>query len=53
MAGVKAFCVVLSLSILPWAGGNREAGRYAIMLSRDKDCVQMSGSLASAAKREA
>ena len=40
-------------SILQWAGGSREAGRYTIMLSRDKDHVQMSGSLASAAKREA
>ena len=36
-------------SILPWAGGSREAGRYAIVLSRDKDRIQMSGSLASAA----
>ena len=29
-------------------GGSREAGRYAIMLSRDKDRVQMSASAAAA-----
>ena len=46
-------CSVPLSSILPWAGGSREAGRYAIMLSRDKDRIQMSGSLASATKREA
>ena len=50
--GILCHSVPLS-SILPWAGGSREAGRYAIMLSRDKDRVQMSSSLASAAKREA
>ena len=48
--GILCRSVPLS-SILPWAGGSREAGRYAIMLSRDKDRVQMSGSLASAVKR--
>ena len=50
--GILCRSVPLS-SILPWAGGSREAGRYTIMLSRDKVCVQISSSLASAAEREA
>ena len=50
--GILCRSVLLS-PILSWAGGSKEAGRYVIILSRDKDCVQMSGSLASAAKWEA
>ena len=40
-------------SIFMGLAGSREARRYAIMLSRDKDRVSMSGSLTSAAKMEA
>ena len=48
-----SFCTfVLDLAV-GRSGGSREARRYAIMLLRDKDRVQMSGSLVSAAKREA
>ena len=47
--GISCRSVPLS-SILPWAGGSREAGRYALMLSRDKDRGQMSGSLATQGK---